>query len=44
LHHNKPVNSAHELIDGLRAQGFRAVAIRPTIKLTFVRDGELSGA
>jgi FkbM family methyltransferase len=38
LHHNGSVGQARRLIDGLREQGFRPVAIRPTIKLTFVRD------
>jgi FkbM family methyltransferase len=38
LHHNGSVAQARALIEGLREQGFRPVAIRPTIKFTFVRD------
>jgi FkbM family methyltransferase len=38
LHHNGSVGQAQRLIAGLGEQGFRPVAIRPTIKLTFVRD------
>ena len=38
LHHNGTVGQARALIARLREQGFRAVAIRPVIKLTFVRD------
>jgi hypothetical protein len=38
LHHNGSVGQARGLISRLREQGFRPVAIRPTIKLTFIRD------
>ena len=38
LHHTGHVRDALELIDGLRAQGFRLVAERPVVKLTFLRS------
>ena len=38
LHHTGTVKDALRLIDGLRAQGFRLVAERPVVKLTFLRD------
>jgi FkbM family methyltransferase len=37
LHHTGSVRDAMRLIDGLRRQGFRLVAQRPTVKLTFAR-------
>ena len=37
LHHTGSVRDALGLIDGLRRQGFRLVAQRPTVKLTFAR-------
>jgi hypothetical protein len=37
LHHTGTVAQAHELIDRVKAQGFRLVAERPVVKLTFAR-------
>jgi FkbM family methyltransferase len=37
LHHTGHVREALKLIDGLRGQGFRLVAQRPVVKLTFLR-------
>jgi FkbM family methyltransferase len=37
LHHTGTVRDAMRLVDGLQAQGFRLVAQRPSVKLTFVR-------
>lgn len=37
LHHTGTIADALGLIDGLRRQGFRLVAQRPTVKLTFAR-------
>lgn len=40
VHHNRGVRDVHRLLHGLREQGFRLVANRPTLKLTLVRgDG-----
>jgi FkbM family methyltransferase len=38
FHHNASVRTARKLIARLRADGFRPVACRPTINLTFVRE------
>jgi FkbM family methyltransferase len=38
LHHTGGVRDALKLIDGLREQGFRLVAQRPAVKMTFLRD------
>jgi FkbM family methyltransferase len=38
LHHTGRVRDALKLIDALERQGFRLVAQRPTVKLTFSRD------
>ncbi len=38
LHHTRPVSEARSLIAGIRGQGFRLVAQRPVVKLTFWRD------
>lgn len=38
LHHTGSVGDARRLIDGLARQGYRAVACRPVLKITFVRD------
>jgi FkbM family methyltransferase len=38
LHHTGSVTDAVRLIEGLRAHGFRLVAERPVVKLTFLRD------
>jgi FkbM family methyltransferase len=37
LHHTGTVREAHELINGLRRQGYEPVACRPVVKITFVR-------
>jgi FkbM family methyltransferase len=37
LHHTGTVRDARGLIEGLRSQGFRLVAQRPAVKLTFLR-------
>jgi FkbM family methyltransferase len=37
FHHAGSVRDAMRLIDGLREQGFRPIARRPVVKLTFVR-------
>jgi FkbM family methyltransferase len=42
LHHTGTVGDARRLIDALAQQGYRAVACRSVLKITFVRDGELS--
>ena len=38
LHHNGSVRGARALIDRLRADGYRPVACRPAVKLTFARE------
>jgi hypothetical protein len=38
LHHTGSVGDARKLVDLVRSQGFRLVAERPVIKLTFLRD------
>ncbi len=38
LHHTGTVRDARRLIQGLREQGFRPIAERPVVKLTFLRD------
>jgi FkbM family methyltransferase len=37
LHHTGSVRDAMRLIDGLRQQGFRPIAQRPVVKITFLR-------
>jgi FkbM family methyltransferase len=43
LHHTGTVGDAMRLIDGLRRQGFRLVARRPTVKLTFAANTRVGG-
>jgi FkbM family methyltransferase len=38
LHHTASVRHARDLIAGVQSQGFRLVACKPAVKLTFLRD------
>ena len=43
LHHNRPVRQARELIADLAAHGYEAVALRPTVKMTFAHRTIVQG-
>jgi len=44
LHHTASVGAAPSLIELVRAQGYEAVAVRPVLKITFLREDQLAAA
>jgi hypothetical protein len=42
LHHTASVRAARSLIEMVRAQGYQPVAIRPVLKITFLRDDQFA--
>lgn len=42
LHHTASVRAARSLIERVRAQGYHPVAVRPVLKITFLRDDEFA--
>jgi len=44
LHHTASVRAARSLIEQVRSQGYQPVAIRPVLKITFLRDDQFAPA
>lgn len=44
LHHTASVGAARSLIELVRAQGYEPVAVRPVLKITFLRDDQFGAA